>query len=52
MRKVLTVILFGLAASTFVLGATTVPEIDPGAGASALTLLAGAMMLIRSKRKR
>ena len=47
MRKVLSIILFGLGASTFVFGA--VPEIDPGSSASALTLLAGAVLMIRSK---
>ena len=47
MRKVLSLTLLGLGVSTFLLAAT--PEIDPASGASALTLLAGAVLLIRSK---
>lgn len=47
MHKVFTVVLLGLGASTFVFGA--VPEIDPGSGASALTLLAGAILLFRNR---
>ena len=50
MRKVFTLVLLGLGASTFVFG--SVPEIDPGSGASALTLLAGAMLLLRSKTRK
>jgi hypothetical protein len=46
--KVLTVVLLGLGASTFVFG-VTVPEIDPGSGASALTLLTGVILLIRNR---
>ena len=47
LRKVFSLILLGLGASAFVLAAT--PEIDPGSGASALTLLAGAVLLLRNK---
>jgi hypothetical protein len=47
-RKSLSVIIFALGASTAALAAT-VPEVDPGTGASALTLLAGAILLFRSK---
>lgn len=50
MRKILSIVLLGLGAAAFVTAATTTPEIDPGSGASALTLLAGALLLIRSKR--
>jgi hypothetical protein len=32
--------------------AAPVPEIDPGSGISALTLLSGALLVIRSYRKR
>ena len=49
MSRVLTAVLFGLGAATFVFAAPAVPEIDPGAGASALTLLGGAVLLIRHK---
>jgi hypothetical protein len=48
MRKLLTFIVLGLGASALAFGAS-VPEIDPGSGASALTLLAGAILLFRSK---
>ena len=48
MRKVISLILLGLVASTFVLAAS-VPEIDPGTGTSALTLLAGAILLFRNR---
>jgi hypothetical protein len=47
MHRVLSVVLFGLGASTWALAVT--PEIDPGSSASALTLLAGAILLIRHK---
>ncbi len=48
MQKVLSMVLIGLgAAGTLLAGAT--PEIDPASGVGALTLLAGACLLIRSK---
>ena len=47
MVKVLSIVLLGVGASAFAIGA--VPEIDPGSGASALTLLAGAILLFRNK---
>jgi hypothetical protein len=50
-RKVLSIALIGLGASAFVFAAST-PEIDPGSGASALTLLAGALLLIRNKKSK
>lgn len=37
--------------STSVSWATPVPEIDPSSGASALALLAGALLVIRARRK-
>ena len=45
--KVLSLILIGLGMSTF--AAAAVPEIDPGSGASAITLLAGAILLFRNR---
>ena len=45
--KVFSLILLGLGASAFLLAST--PEIDPGSSASALTLLAGAILLFRNK---
>ncbi len=32
--------------------ATSVPEIDPASGANALALIAGGLMILRSRRKR
>jgi hypothetical protein len=32
--------------------ATPVPEMDPGSGASALALLSGALLVIKSRRKK
>jgi MYXO-CTERM domain-containing protein len=32
-------------------GAVPVPEIDPASGGSALALLAGALLVVRSRRK-
>ena len=48
MVKVLSIVLLGIGASAFAFGVTT-PEIDPGSGTSALTLLAGAILLFRNK---
>jgi len=48
MRKLSVLALFGLGTSVLAFG--SVPEIDPGSGASALTLLAGALLLFRSRR--
>jgi hypothetical protein len=52
MHKVLTIVLLSLGASSVVFAATTVPEIDPGTGTSALTLLTGAILLIRNRKSR
>ncbi len=49
MNKIVTLVLLGIATSCFVYGA--VPEIDPASGSSAIALLAGAMLLIRQKKK-
>ena len=51
MQKAINIIILGLGASAAMFAAT-VPEIDPGSGASALTLLAGAILLVRSKTGR
>jgi hypothetical protein len=42
-------LIVGLAGSLF---ATPVPEIDPASGANAVALLAGALLVIRSRRTR
>jgi len=39
----------GMSGSCFALG---FPEIDPASGANALALLAGAMLIIRGRRRR
>ena len=52
MRNLLTVIVLGVGASVCALAQVQSPEIDPGSGASALTLLAGAILVIRSRTRR
>jgi hypothetical protein len=47
-QKTIALILLGLGASAFMNAAVT-PEIDPGSAASAVTLLAGAVLLFRNK---
>jgi hypothetical protein len=42
--------MFGIAGS--LLAAPPVPEIDPGMGVNAVALLAGAMLVIRSRRRK
>jgi hypothetical protein len=48
-------LVFGLilliVGSTTVVSAIPTPEIDPSSGMSALTLLAGAVMVIRARRR-
>jgi hypothetical protein len=50
-RKLLSLVLLGLGASAAIMAAST-PEIDPASGASALTLLAGATLLLRSRTRK
>jgi len=45
----LTLILIATAGSAF--ASTTVPEIDPASGISALALLSGALLMLRARRK-
>jgi hypothetical protein len=40
-----------LGAGACVLASAAVPEIDPGSGANALALIAGALIVIRGRRK-
>lgn len=49
MNKIAALILLGIGAG--VAASAAVPEIDPASGASALALLAGAIVLIRGRRK-
>jgi hypothetical protein len=48
-NKILSLILLGLGAGASAFAVVSAPEIDPGSGASALTLLAGAILLFRNK---
>jgi hypothetical protein len=41
-----------LAVGSSVLAMAEVPEIDPGSGANALALIAGALVVLRSCRKK
>jgi hypothetical protein len=54
MRK--TLLVFGITlvilGSTSVSWGLTVPEIDPSSGMSALALIAGAVMIVRSRAKK
>jgi hypothetical protein len=51
MRKVLAIVLFGIGSSVAAM-ATAVPEIDPASAGSALTLLAGTILIFRGRRKK
>jgi|HubBroStandDraft_5_1064220.scaffolds.fasta_scaffold279429_2 hypothetical protein len=51
--KIAGIALVGIAVSSVCLAAETVaPEIDPASGANAVALLAGALLLIRSRRRK
>jgi len=49
LTKVLSLILLGVGVQAFAFGA--VPEIDPGSAASAVAILAGAVLVIRGRRR-
>ena len=51
MTKVSVLILLLTASAAFAGGIAPVPEIDPGVGVSALALLSGGLVLLRSRRK-
>jgi hypothetical protein len=51
MQRLLTLSLLAIGASVFAYGAA-VPEIDPATGGSALALLAGSLLVIRSRFKK
>jgi hypothetical protein len=50
MNKIIALVLFAIGSGVAVNAA--VPEIDPASGASALALLAGAVVLIRGRRRK
>jgi hypothetical protein len=49
--KIAGLTLLGIGMSSVCLAASS-PEIDPASGASALAMLAGAMLMIRGRRRR
>jgi hypothetical protein len=51
MTKVSVLILLLTAGTAFAGAAGPTPEIDPGAGITALALLSGGLLLLRSRRK-
>ena len=51
MKRVAGMVMLIVGVSGAAMAATTVPEIDPGAGASAVALLAGAILVIRGRRR-
>jgi hypothetical protein len=51
MTKLSALILLLTASAAFAGSVTPVPEIDPGVGVSALALLSGGLVLLRSRRK-
>jgi hypothetical protein len=51
MNKIVALVLLGIGASVAAMAIAT-PEIDPASGASALALLAGAVAVIRGRRRK
>jgi hypothetical protein len=53
MQKFLGILLLGVGVSAMVIAAVpAAPEIDPASGVSALTLLAGALLVVRGRRRK
>ncbi len=52
MQRLLTLSFLAIGSSAFAFGAVSVPEIDPATGGSALALLAGSVLVIRSRFKK
>ena len=54
MQKILGMMLLGAGTAAVAMAAlvTAVPEIDPSSGVAAASLLAGAVLVIRSRRKK
>jgi hypothetical protein len=50
LTKVVSLILLGIGVQALAFGAA-VPEIDPGSAASAIAILAGAIVVIRGRRR-
>ena len=51
MRATLVLVLFGIGMQCVGLATAAVPEIDPASGSSAIALLAGAILMIRGRRR-
>jgi hypothetical protein len=51
LKKLIAVVLFCVGASVLASAQSPAPEIDPGSGANALALIAGALFVIRGRRK-
>lgn len=52
MQKTIGMVLLLIGVSGAAMAGTSVPEIDPGTGATALALLSGAMLMLRRNRKK
>jgi hypothetical protein len=52
MHKLIAVALFVVGFSAVAMAAPTAPEIDPASGANALALIAGGLLILRSRRKK
>jgi hypothetical protein len=52
MTRIVAVALFVAGAATLALAQLPAPEIDPSSGVTALALLGGALLVIRSTRRR
>jgi hypothetical protein len=51
LRKIVAVVLFCVGFAVLASAQSPSPEIDPGSGANALALIAGALLVIRGRRK-
>jgi hypothetical protein len=51
LNSALSIILFGIGFQVFAAASVPSPEIDPASAASAIALLAGAVVVIRGRRK-
>jgi len=53
MQKLIAIALFAIGSTVVAMAsAANVPEIDPAAGANALALIAGGLLILRSRRKK
>ena len=52
MNKIFALILLVVGGSAMAMATVSAPEIDPASGSSALALFAGAVMLVRGRRKK